>query len=772
MTSTRKLAAIMFTDIVGYTSLMGKDSAKALELIRLNKDIQKPLVEKHNGKWLKEMGDGAMVQFSTALDAVNCAVEIQRGSRADFDADLRIGIHLGDITIENDDVYGDGVNIAARLESIADPGGIYISDGIEKAIRGQSEVQAKYLGEVKLKNVDYEVRTYALQGVGLPTPIIKEEKELSGHLFAEIQRRGLIRVGISYLLVSLLLILFWDQLQKWGITLPPWSLSFLYIALGIGFPVALFFAWNYERSPEGFVKTTSAESWQNPFSASQRKPLTGPYLNIALVLILLFFYLYPGLTSENQDDNSATPLNSTVIEKSIVVLPFEDMSQNQDQEYFSNGMMEEILNHLVKIEDLKVVSRTTSMRYKGSDKTTKEIADELGVATVLEGSVRKEGDRVRITVQLIEGSSNMHLFSESYDRQMTSIFDVQSEVAQLVASALQAQVSPELKLRIEAIPTLNSRAYELYLKGRESYSLWWSEWDTRVIHNGIKNYNEAIALDPEFSNAYAGLGQAYWMLAHWSPDYDPVFWDLSKKYLNKAIELDPNNGWAYAELAVVQHNWDWDQEGTIKSFEKAIELSPGNYDVHNHLRVFSARIGDCENYEKESRIISALENLEYDPQLDFELLLCQGDMELISGLNPGDNNRYFAFHSAFILMFQGKYEECIQFASDTSNVGPDDIWSIGLLGEAHALLGDSLMALQVIKRLNEMSKQQYVSKGYIAPIYMALGNEEKAFQLLEEVLEERDFVIHVLTWNVSFYKIQDDPRFVSLMERSWIPLED
>ena len=150
----RQLAAIMFTDIVGYTALMGKDSDKALELIRISKEIQKPLVEKHNGKWLKEMGDGAMAQFSTALDAVNCSIEIQKTARGELDAKLRIGIHLGDITIENDDVYGDGVNVASRLESIADAGGIYISDNIEKAIQGQTNVQAKYLGEVKLKNVD------------------------------------------------------------------------------------------------------------------------------------------------------------------------------------------------------------------------------------------------------------------------------------------------------------------------------------------------------------------------------------------------------------------------------------------------------------------------------------------------------------------------------------------------------------------------------------------------------------------------------------------
>jgi len=207
MSQERVLAAIMFTDLVGYTALMGKDSAKALELVHISKEIQKPLVEKHHGKWLKEMGDGAMAQFNSALDAVNCALEIQRLSRADLEADLRIGIHSGDITIEIDDVYGDGVNVASRLESIADPGGIYVSDAIQKAIKGQSDVQAKYLGEVKLKNVDYDVRTYALQGVGLPIPNFPRKRLKPGRFKTELKQRDNRRPLIITFVIVLLLLL-------------------------------------------------------------------------------------------------------------------------------------------------------------------------------------------------------------------------------------------------------------------------------------------------------------------------------------------------------------------------------------------------------------------------------------------------------------------------------------------------------------------------------------------------------------------------------------
>ncbi len=286
---TRQLAAIMFTDIVGYTTLMGQDSNKALELVRKSKEIQKPLVDKHNGQWLKEIGDGALAKFSTALDAVNWGVEIQKGARAEFDGKLRIGIHLGDITIENEDVYGDGVNVASRLESIADPGGIYISESIEKAIRGRTDVQAKLLGEVKLKNVDYDVKTYAVQGVGLPVPEVKDQNELSGHVWAEVQRRGVIRAGTTYLMLSVILILLLPYGESF---FPEWATTGLIIVLGIGFPVSMYLAWNFERSPEGFVKTISRQSWQNPYKEAQRKPLTSNFIFIGLGVIMLLLFVY------------------------------------------------------------------------------------------------------------------------------------------------------------------------------------------------------------------------------------------------------------------------------------------------------------------------------------------------------------------------------------------------------------------------------------------------------------------------------------------------
>ena len=674
---SRQLAAIMFTDIAGYTALMGKDESRAFDLLKKNRQVQRPIIEHFNGRWLKEIGDGVLASFSSVSDAVYCAAHIQKACESHEDLNLRIGIHLGEVVFEGDDVFGDGVNIASRLEPLAPVGGILVSESVQNNLLNKSNIQSSYLGEEQLKNVRRPVKIYQIE-VGPLNPITANQDH---------SKKASNRTILS---------------------------KYKYLAWG---------------------------------------------LLLLSAAIIGGYYLWPGQSVQSPKD-LPHPLD-----KSIVVLPFADMSANKDQEYFSDGMMEEILNHLVKIEDIKVVSRTTAMKYKGSNKSTKEIAQELGVATVLEGSVRKEGEQVRITVQLIDGNSDLHLFSESYDRQLTSVFEVQSEVAEMVAQALQAQISPEVRLRIEEIPTSNSKAYEFYLRGRNQYSLFWSgSLDATLIDKGVEYYNQAISLDPEFSNAYAGLGQAYWMLAHFSPDYHPSYWELSKSNLLKAIELDPGNGWAYAELGVVQHNWNWDLPAALKSFQKAVQLNPTDPEIHNHFMFYYQRTGECDKLESESRIRNALQNQDYQPDKDLNLLFCRRDMDQISRLDPTK----YPFE---VLMFQEKYQEVITRLND-STPAPGNYYPLIMLGEAYALLGDSSGARGVLDQIDRMSVTQYVPASFRVPIHLALGEEERAFQLLEQALEQREMQIHILTrFFISVYKIQDHPRFVDIIRRSWIPQE-
>ena len=346
----RQLAAIMFTDIVGYTALMGEDSNKALELVRISKEIQKPLVEKYGGLWLKEMGDGAMASFTTALDAVNCAIEIQSLARAEFDGKLRIGIHLGDITIENNDVYGDGVNVAARLESITDPGGIYISDAIFKAIQGQTDVPASYLGEVNLKNVHYEVRTYALQGDGLPEPGTK----------LDIKQQGDSKTNWLYVIISLLI-----------------------ISIGATY----YFTRN----------------------------------NVAI-----------------EDEKEI---------KTVAVLPFKNLSDDTETEYFVDGMMRVLLDNLSNIDELQVTSGRAVEPYADGYSSAKEVGEILDVNYLIETSVQKNDSQITIMVRLIDTIDESHIWEATYSEEWKDTHKLQSDLSLNIAKNLNTTLTdPEIKM--------------------------------------------------------------------------------------------------------------------------------------------------------------------------------------------------------------------------------------------------------------------------------------------------------------------------------------
>jgi TolB-like protein/class 3 adenylate cyclase/tetratricopeptide (TPR) repeat protein len=691
MSQSRQLAAIMFTDIVGYTSLMGKDSAKALELVRISKEIQKPLVEKNHGQWLKEMGDGALAKFNTALDAVNCSIEIQEIARGKLDAKLRIGLHLGDITIENNDVYGDGVNVASRLESIADPGGIYISDAIEKAIRGQSDIQAKYLGESRLKNVDYGVRTYAVQGVGLPIPEIKEDKGLSGHFWAEVQRRGVVRVAISYLVVAMLLILLLNQVQDWGNSLPTWSAAALITLLSVSFPVALFLAWNYERSPDGFVKTTSQQSWQNPYTVGRKKPFTGRFIIMGLVLLIVIMYFYPRFLATPAEDSGVSNEVITT-DKSIAVLPFKNDSPDPDNQYFADGMMDEVLNHLQKIAELGVKSRTAVEPYRNSTQTFASIAQELDVAFVLEGAVRKYGDRFRVTTQLIEVESGNHLWSDTYDGIFSdTIFVIQSNIARKIASSLNAVITLDEESSLNKAPTTDVGAYDLYIRGNhERLTYFWSR-DEKSLKYARYLFDEALKIDPNYLQAIVGKGETF--IAEFKAD-------SAFTYADRAIDLDPNfnkgyglKGEGYMRLGK--------SDLAIEFFLKAIDLPPKDefwFWYHEALGlVYIHQKNDVLKglpYIKKS--LEASIQFRHYPQVAGTYLTI-GDYEtaneyLQKGLELRPNNFGIIYAYSRMMLVEGKYQEAFQFADSICSKRDRGCFSI--LFQTSSLLGEFEQAEQ------------------------------------------------------------------------------
>jgi len=648
--SERQLAAIMFTDIVGYTALMGKDTHKALEIVRISKDIQKPLVEKHNGKWLKELGDGAMAQFNTALDAVNCSIDIQESARAKLDAKLRIGIHLGDITIENDDVYGDGVNVASRLESIADQGGIYISESIEKAIQGQSDVQAKYLGEVKLKNVAYGVRTYALQGVGLPVPDTKEEKELSGRFLAELQRRGVLRAGATYLGLSLLMILLLPYANT-IVDLPTWSATALFTVLIVGFPIALYMAWNYERSPEGFVRTTSQQSWQNPYPSSQRKPFTSNAIIAVLLFIIVFLLGYPRFLAAP----TVSPLEELSY-KSIAVIPFDDMSELGDQQYFADGVMDDILNHLQRMGELRVVSRTSVEQYRDTKKSAIEIGQELNVSYLLEGSIRKSPTAVMITAQLIDANDDKHMWGESYSSPYSAelLFDIQREISQKIVEELKLKILPEEVVEITRPVTTNTAAYEHFLRGREYYGM----NNDSAISLAIGELRKAIELDSNFAASYGLLANAFGL--KWFSSSTLSWLDSTEAYARTGLDLYKDCAECYKALSFVEYGKYKSTRGGIEMLERALEINPNYAKAAYNLRNNYITVGRMEEaIALTSRFVNRWGMLvlyqeigDYEKAGDYvnEFFRREGGIEAIGNLST-------IYHVVFTSLFLGNVEQ-------------------------------------------------------------------------------------------------------------------
>jgi len=785
MTSTRQLAAIMFTDIVGYTALMGSDSKKALELVRKSKEIQKPLVEKHHGKWLKEMGDGAMAQFNTALDAVNCAIEIQEAARAKFDAKLRVGIHSGDVTIENEDVYGDGVNVAARLESIADPGGIYVSDAIQKAIQGQTDVQAKYLGEIRLKNVAYGVRTYALQGVGLPVPEVKDEKKLSGHLTAELQRRGVIPAGVVYLGVSLILILLLREGQNW-LSVPDWALTALIIFLIVCFPIALYLAWNYERSPEGFVRTTSRQSWQNPYSDSQKKPLTGRLVIAVLALAVVFLYFFPQRGAHNF-------AGQEVPDNSIAVMYFDNMSGDENQDYFSDGITEEIIARLSMIPDLKVISRTSMIPYKGKGDNIRKIAEELGVRTVLEGSVRRSDSTLRITAQLIDAQTDEHLWTEIFDKKISDIFEIQSSVAYEIALNLGGESAEAVKDQILNSPTENAQAYDLYLQAK---ALPWDRpgagigEDTGSADNAIRLLKQALYLDPEYGQALALLSRIYYVL-NWKVIEKEDFLDSAIVLAVRAINVDPDRPEGYVALGFTSQATDGDDAARYW-FEMAETVQPGSAVIElaatlpakERMRLLLSliqkeprnpwplvEIGWMYLYTSETQ--TALEYLQAaeriapeHPQVHYALAYAYGDLYFDGEGSIDDSEKYLSkFYGSDTLGFNKElaiyhlYNHDWKMAETyygRTNYRDLDLGLV-MLETNHRDSGIAILEKSLNSFL-QMPDRRWVMDG--ARIYAALGRNDLAFELMDANMGGMDLNAFVNDPFLDY--IRNDERFMAL----------
>jgi adenylate cyclase len=572
MSSSRQLAAIMFTDIVGYTALMGKDEQLAFELLRKNRDIQKPLIRHYNGTWVKELGDGVLASFRTATDAVFCAAAIHQACNKIEALKLRIGIHLGEVIFENNDVFGDGVNIASRLQAMASPGSTWVSEAVYKNLVNKKEISSEFIKEEHLKNVTEPVKVYEIT-----------VKEISGFLPDNIK------------------------------------------------------VYKEQRRTDSSLK---------------KKRLIIPAVILFIVLLAAYFIFFrnqPGTVAADQ----ATP------EKSIAVLPFVNMSGDKEQEYFSDGITEDIITQVSRISDLKVIARTAVMQYKATKKTTRQIGEELNVATILEGSVRREGNQIRIVAQLINSKTNEHLWADTYDEELTEVFKIQSKVAERIASALKSKFTAPGKQPNDSRLTASAEAYDFYLRGK----FYFNEFTNSGTDTAINIFEWAIAADPEFALAHAALARAYTEKFF---NYDPQKKWRERAFVavEKALSLDSELPEAYlarARLIWIPEN-KFPHEQAVVELKRAIALRPSFAEARRLLSGIYSHIGLHEKAHEEVR--KALElnsrDMETLSQVSHQLYYQQkfGEMRAITEKLPQDYGGAFnVARNTEVLLRMGRHDE-------------------------------------------------------------------------------------------------------------------
>jgi adenylate cyclase len=528
---TRKLAAIMFTDIVGFSRQMGADEPRMLRLLEVHNQLIQQAVTEHHGHMIKTIGDAFLVEFPSVVHAVQCAQQIQaqlwsyNAEKAkDEQIHVRIGIHLGDIVQKDGDVFGDGVNIASRLQGLAEPDTVCISQIVYKEVEKKLPLGTVVsLGKPKLKNIAERFPVYALLPVS-PTGVWQK---------LQVQRLKLSRrISPAHRVVA-------------------------------GVVVALI---------AGGLITT-----QTPFFSSIRTPQS---------------------SLRNQEALSLPD------KPSIVVLPFDNLSDDPQQDYFSNGITEDITTDLSKIASLFVISRNSASIYKGKAVKVQDISRELGVRYVLEGSVRRSDNQVRITAQLIDAIQGQHLWSERYDRPLQDIFAVQDEIRQQIVFALKVKLTPEEQARFKTAPTNNLEAYDYYLRGFQL--AWRTTKETNI--QARQMFEKAIELDPQYAGAYGGLGFTYFMewFSQWSAD--PQNLARAEEMLQKATVLDESLPRAHAALGLVKL-WQKQYAQATAEIERALALDPNSATGYANLASVLMSVG-----RPEEAIEAAKTALRLDPR--------------------------------------------------------------------------------------------------------------------------------------------------------------
>ena len=580
------------------------------------------------------------------------------------------------------------------------------------------------------------------------------------NFFAELKRRNVYKVAVAYIVAG------WALSQ--GIAqvfpvfdIPNWAIRLIVLLIIIGLPIALVLAWMFELTPQGIKRTEDVDLVA---AAQQPKKRTWIFVVIigALVSIGLFFLgRYSAINGAPRQSEAATGISN----KSIAVLPFDNLSRDPDNAYFCEGVQDEILTRLAKVADLKVISRTSTQHFKSTPENLPQIAKQLGVAHILEGSVQKANDQVRVNVQLINALTDAHLWADTYDRKLTDIFAVESEIAKNIAETLQAKLTGSEKRSIAKAPTVNPEAYELYLKGR-----FFSEKRTGAdLRKSIEYYDQAIAKDPGYALAYVGVADSQMLLSVYGALSPKEATSPARAALKKALELDDSLAQAHASSGLLA-TLELELHRAISELAHAIQLNPNYATAHHWIALPLMTSGQFDRGVAEMK-----RAIELDPlSLIINADLCwvyfnarrYDEAEAQARKTLEMDSRFYVAHYYLgeALQFKGKLTDAIaeyQKSADLNN----DPYSYAMLGQAYARQGKTDETRKILARLRQDAKSQYVSPYAFAVVLTALGDKARAIDELERGYDDTGFYISLIKVDPLFDDLRGDPRFEALVQK-------
>ncbi|MEN8194458.1 MAG: hypothetical protein ABFS12_16680 [Bacteroidota bacterium] len=574
----------------------------------------------------------------------------------------------------------------------------------------------------------------------------------------ELKRRNVHRLlaiyaGTAYVIFEASTIIF----PRWG--LPDWTIDLVLYLLILGAVITFAISWIYDITPEGIEKTKPAiELQKDEKTAVSSSWRFATYVSVVIIMGLIAFNIFKGKNAARIDES---------LSKSIAVLPFINDSPDEANQYFINGTMDAILDNLCRIHDLKVIARTSSEKYRGGQKLVTEVARELSVSYILEGSGQRYGDKIRLTVQLINGKTGIHLWSRSYDRDLEDIFDIQSEIAQLVAGEIKAIISPEEKVRIEKIPTGNMEAYNEFLVGKYFYD---NQHTLEGFQEALRHLKRAIQLDTTFALAYFYTASSYQFMVRYNWIHsDSVFHDV-RNAIMKTIELDETLGEAYAALGLFKIVFEWNLYGPDEDFRKALKLNPNSAEIYalyaQYLR-WMRRFAEGKVMAKraiELDPVTPITNLwlgaiffyegEYDKSID----------HLNQTLKLDSNFIYTNAHLAYAYIMKADTAKALYYAGKAMS---ENVWNtsaVGSMGWVYAKCGATSKAKEILNRLIQERPDQPI---YQAMIYSGLGEYKKTLDLIYQAYERRSgTIIYLYAFSSTFFKdMREEPRFINLLQK-------